>query len=531
MSFIVPTSRFSRLLLDSMAPTTRSQSRGDASPADPMQGSYLDLDSDGEFSDASIEDDDDEDTRTIVCSPATRISYDISNLDPETRSEIRQLFPYTSTGDPPQMVLQWCQLNQEQHDGQNYAFQLTETVPRSVRIGSSTSRYAKPTCNCMEDSEKPCRHLMYILDQLDYLTSNSLLDERVRSLGPQGYSSEMSQPFERISKYHLDLLASNLHCDVGSPESNTQPNAVRLQETQEILATIAKSDDDEYAVKHYRPDLFDHHGSILKEKGIISYDDLTSTVAKMLITNNDFFAYFLKLLEPNSIARDPFRKIQQHVDRVLGELDKYSRGPGAQASTVEGPRDVPWAAAHITRAVCTIQYLLQKRADAPSSAERASAARTLIRILYVIVSEWNRNIQQPSTLRTPSSSSFLSDQNLYQTLIGSRTDTPRTFVLDTLVQLPEQNQWIETLEEIESRLLDGTYGPPATFMRRLRDLISLMRGNRGSTSAVGGTTEEGGGSRDAAGGGHVRDAGLTGSKRSGGGGGGSGRTGGPKRAR
>lgn len=539
MSFAVPTSRFRRLLLDSMAPTTRSQSQAEASSsADPRQVSFLDVDSDGDLSDASVDDDDDEDTRTIVCSPATRISYDISNLDPETRSEIRQLFPYTSNGDPPPMVLQWCQLNQEQQDGQNYAFQLTETVPRSVRIGSSTSRYAKPTCNCMGDSEKPCRHLMYILDQLDYLTSNSLLDERVRRLGPQGYSSEMSHPFERISKYHLDLLASNLHCDVGSPESNTQPNAVRLQETREILATIAQSDQDEYAVKQYRPDIFDHHDSILEDNGIISYNDLTSTVAKMLITNNDFFAYFLKLLTPSSIARDPFRKIQQHVDRVLGELAQYSRDPGAQASTVEGPRDVPWAAAHITRAVCTIQYRLQKRTEAPSPAERASAARTLIRILYVIVSVWNRTIpppQQPTTLGTASSSSSSSRrpseaQNLYQTLIGSRTDTPRAFVLDTLVQLPEQNQWIETLEEIESRLLDGTYGPPATFMRRLRDLILLMRGSRGSTSVVSGPGE-------ASAGGHVHGAGVTGSKRSSDGGGGSGggsgggRVGGPKRAK
>lgn len=545
MSFIVPTSLFSRLLLDSMASsTTQPQSHGDDPLADPCRQSFLDPDSGGGLSDASVEDDDDEDTRTIVRSPVTRIKYDLSSLDKETRSEIRQLFQDTSPSDPPPMVLQWCQLNQEQRHGQNYAFQLTETVPRSVRIGSSNSRYAQPKCNCMGDSEKPCRHLMYILDRLDYLTSDSLLDESVRKLGPQGYTPEMGNPFERISRYHLDLLASNLHCEVGSPESNTQPNAVRLEETREILATIARSDSDEYAVKHYRPDVFDHD-SILKENGITSYDDLTSTVAKMLITNNDFFAYFLKLLEPNSIARDPFRKIQQHVDRVLGELDKYSRDPGgAQASTVEGPRDVTWAAAHITRAVCTIQYLLQKRVDVPSSAERASAARTLIRILYVVVFEWNRNLPQPAAPRTasgrntgvgassrpPTTTSsagdrrpYASHQNLYQTLIGSRTDTPKAFVLETLEQLPEQNQWIETLEEIESRLLDGTYGPPATFMGKLRDLISLMRSSCGSTSTFFGGT---GGAKDPEDTGGDR---ATGSKRSSGGG--SGRAGGPKRAR
>lgn len=526
MSFVVPTSCFNRLSLGSMGPNTRSQSQGAGPSNDPSRGSFLDIDSDSELSDVSVEDDDTDDSPTIVCSPATRISYDISDLDRETRSEIRQLFQDTSGSDPPQMVLQWCQLKDEQHDGQNYAFQLTETVPRYVRIGSSNSRFAQPRCNCMGDSGKPCRHLMFILDQLDYLTSDSLLNERVRKFGPQGYPTEINHLFEKISDYHLDLLASNLHCDVGSPESNTQPNVVRLQEAQEILATISGSTGDEYAVKHYRPDIFDNHESVLKENGIITYEDLTSTVAKMLITNNDFFAYFLKLLEPNSIARDPFRKIQQHVDRVLEELDRFSHSPPeSRVSTVEGLRDVPWAAAHITRAVCTIQYLLQKRADA----QRASAARTLIRILYVVIFEWNRNIPQAPSLRAGSSSSS-NDQNLYQNLIGSQTNTSSAFILDTLKQLPEQNQWIESLEEIEARLLDGSYGPPATFMRSLRDIISLMRSSHGSTGSNNTrqtAIEEREPGGDAGGG---AGSSVAGSKRSSGGGS-SGRTGGPKRAR
>lgn len=514
MSVTVSTSRFSRLMLESMAPTTHSQGQGIATPYDANPSSFLHLDSDDNRSDTSVEDEGDEDAHTVICSPATKISYDISDLDPETRSEIRQLFQDTSTAsDQPQMVLQWCQLNQEQSDGQNYAFQLTENVPRSVRIGSSTSRYARPKCNCVGDSEKPCRHLIYVLDQLDYLTSDSLLDGPVRKLSPQGHSSQLHRPFDRISKYHLDLLASNLHCDVGSPESKTQPNPVRLQETREILATIANTDSDEYAVQHYRPDIFDQHDEILQDNGILSYDDLTSTIAKMLITNNDFFAYFLKLLGPESIARDSFRRIQQHVDRVLEELEKYSRNPGAQANTVEGPRDVPWAAAHLTRAVCTIQYLLQKREDAPSAAERESAARTLIRILYVVVFDWNRNLHDHAA-QGPRNSH---NENLYQALIGSRTDTSKAFILDTLSQLPEQNQWIETLEEIELRLLDSNYEPPETFIRRLRDLISLMRSSPGSTIFVGETVRNPG------------IASLTGRKRSIGGNGG--RAGGPKRPR
>lgn len=564
MSSVVPTSRFSRLSLKSMAPTTRSQSQRDTplgSP-DPRHNLDYDLASDSEISDASMDhhdgDDDDEDTRTIVCSPTTRIRYDISDLDPDTQSEVRQLFQDTPSSEPPQLVLQWCQFNQEPHDGQFYAFQLTEIVPRSVRIGSSSSRYAHPRCNCMGNSEKPCKHLIYLLDQLNYLSSDSLLDEPVQKIGPPGYSTDMRQPFEKISNFHLDLLASNLHCDVGSPESNTGINPVRLEETREILAAVSESDGDDYAVKDYCPDLFENQNALLKENGIITYNDLTSTVAKMLITNNDFFAYFLKLLGPASKARDPFHRIQHHVDRVLSELDAYSRNPSAPASTTEGPRNIPWAAAHITRAVSTIQYLLQNRTDPPSPAERASAARTLVRILHAVVFEWNRDIPytppppplppplgltsntdknnrrgslgSPPSLPpiSPATTNQKHSHNLYQHLIGTQTHTTTAFILDTLVQLPEQNQWIETLEEIETRLLGGTYRPPAGYMRRLRDLILLMRSSSSSSSSRGAASATW--MKPAAGTGtRRRDSSGVGSKRSSGGH--SGREEGVKRAK
>lgn len=473
------------------------------------------------------DEDEDEDTRTVVTSPNTMIRYDISNLDPDTQSEVRQLFREAQACDSPPLVLQWCQFNKDQEDNQFYAFQLHEVVPRSIRIGSSTSKYRNARCNCMGDSPKPCKHLIYLLDQLNRITGDKSLDDPVQKLRPDGVSTQMNPPFDKVSNFHLDLLASNLHCDVGSPESQVNVNPVRLEETRELLAAVANSDADDYAVKHFRPDIFEDRDAILQQYNIITNDDLTRTMANMLMTNNDFFAYFLKLLGPTSRAQDSFRNIQRHVDRVLHELDTYYRQSTSEqtaaAHSAEGPRDVAWAATHIIRAVATIQYLLQNREDAPSPAERASAARTLVRILHMVVFEWNRDLTASGTLTGGSSSRTTIpavpgsvDNNLYLRLVSTQASpTSTSFILDTLAHLPEQNQWIETLEDIEAKMV--TYVPPPTLMTRLRDLITLMRSSRPSVSQHG--RAEAASQRSSA----------AGSKRSSGEG--SGRLGGPKRAR
>jgi hypothetical protein len=78
---------------------------------------------------------------------------------------------------------------------------------------------------------------------------------------------------------------------------------------REILASAEEPAFDDYARDRFRPDIFDKPQKDPREDTLISYGDLTHTVAKMLIKNRRFFAYFLGLLEPTSIARGPFRKI------------------------------------------------------------------------------------------------------------------------------------------------------------------------------------------------------------------------------
>lgn len=528
MSSSAPVSKFSRLSLESMPPTTRSQSQRESN-----SGQDSDQESDG--SEASVDDDNDQEAHPIVRSPATDINYDISGLDRETQKEVRQLFRVRLGEEPPQFVLQGCRSHVED-DSHFYAFHIEETVRvhRSVRVGSPRSQYRKPKCVCMGDSERPCKHLIYLLDQVNYHTAGHDSGSP-EHLGPDGYPTEMGHPFEKISDFHLDQLATSLHCNIISPDSTSEINPAHLQEVREILASVEEPNLDDYSCDRFRPDIFDNPQAISEEDSLISYEDLTHTVANMLIKNKEFFAYFLRLLEPSSKARDPFRKIQQRVDRVLGDLDAFSRDPsGASVRKIatEGNPDVPWAAAHIERAVSTIQAILQNRSDAPSSpTERASAARTLVRILHVVVLYWNRDVNNPPATITSTSSSAtasslptqtatapaLNERNLYHRLIGGQTHGSSAFVIDVLAQLPEQNQWIETLEEIEDHL--SAYAPPAWYLGRLRDLILRMRSVRPAPAPeahLSGPSRRGGGS-------------TAGNKRSRGGG--NGREGGPKRVR
>ncbi|CAN8099773.1 unnamed protein product [Discula destructiva] len=497
-----------------MGPTTRPRAQQDTEVAS-------DSSSDDDLGDAPMEGEDSqesEDTGTILVSPSTNITYDISSLDVDTQAEVKQLFRATPASGAPPLVLQWCQFNKDEQDNQWYAFQLHEVVPRSIRIGPPSSEYRDAKCNCMGETAKPCKHLLYLLDQLNYVAGDKHLDEPVQKLEPGGASTEMDQPFEKISRFHLDLLASSLHCNVGSPESQATVNPVRVEETREILAAVAQSDADDFAVKHFRPDIFEDRDG-LHDHNIITYNDLTKTVANMLLTNNDFFAYFLNLLPGPTASRprDAFRTIQWHVDRVFAQLSAYYYEPSESpapvvdqpvAASAEGPRDIAWAAAHIRRAVATIQHRLQNRPDAPSPAERASAARTLVRIMHTVVFDWNRKVTTTSTTSgaaaaptNPSSSSAAAaaaaasssllpppppptnttNNNLFHHLITPQDSNHSPSILDTLAQLPEQNQWIETLEAIEAKLGEAPPppSPPATaFMRRLRDLIALMRSSR-----------------------------------------------------
>ncbi|KAH7358789.1 hypothetical protein B0T11DRAFT_355376 [Plectosphaerella cucumerina] len=442
-----PTSKFGKLSLGGMTPTTRSRAQAQAqSHAEDDDKSSTDIDSE---SDSSLDDE----APSVIRSPS-RLSYRVDNLPPDAQSRVREAFK-----DPPRLTLQYCRLR----DGV-YAFQMSELVPRSIRIGGPGSPFPSPRCSCAAASN-PCKHILWLLDQLARQTLYGHDPGAPLTMKPEGYAEEVGDPYGSIASFHLDVAAEGLHCEVVREASDSEDEdsqddqePTRAREARELLAAVADQDPESY-----RPDIF---ASPLLGKNIIKRHDLERTVARMLLDNADFYHYFLSLSRPSSPARDPFRRLEQRVTLVLRELDASS-----SPSSPEGPRNVAWAATHITGVAGLIRSTVFRR-DRPAAAwERISACRALVRILAAVAS---RNTDaHPGPTRA--------DRNLYARLIGD--DAGGDFIIGTLLLLPDAAaQFLQDLEVISD--IVGVNGAPGPYVEKLARLLSALKKPAGGGEGV-----------------------------------------------
>ncbi|OHW95567.1 hypothetical protein CSPAE12_05736 [Colletotrichum incanum] len=468
-----------------MPPTTRSQAQRQS--LGDVASDYDDNDDNSSSgpetdSDSSLIDDDDS---SVVRSPS-RLTYRVDKLSADARLRVCEAFR-----DPPRLYLQYCRLRDDV-----YAFQMTELVPRSIRIGSPGSPFATPRCSCREQQQKngpPCKHLLWFLDQL---VKQTLYDHDPTSpltMTPDGYPEEIGDPFTDISDFHLDVVADGLRCDVVTPDSEDSdedeehPNPHRVQEAREMLSAVAASSPEEH-----RPDLFSDPPNIGKKP--VKRHDLEGTIFRMLLDNHEFFHYFLSQMRSTDPVNDPFRKLSQRVDRVLRELDAWAfssstsapgdsaPGDSAPGDSAQRPPDVAWAARHITGVVGLIRTAIFKRDRPLEPQERTSAARALVHILAAVV-ERNRDFVSPRATTTTATSRR--DRNLYLRLVGDRDED---FVLGVLNLLPPDAaaQFLHSLEDILDQL--GINGAPASYVEKFRSLISRLRrasGSGGVSSSAG----------------------------------------------
>ena len=401
---------------------------------------------------SSASEDDDDDESPYIRSPS-KLVYKIDGLEPDVQSAVRDAF-----GDPPDMTLQVCGRR-----GDVYAFQMTELVYQSIRIGSPDSGIPIPQCTCGEKA--PCKHVLWLMDRLAKQTLYAHDPNEPLNLTPGGYAEEMGHPFRDISKFHLDILADSLHCEL-TPQDSDDDDDLRAQEAHELLASVAA-----VAPEKYRADLL--KGS-QRSKKTLKRGDLECTVFRMLLKNNEFFKYFLSRTGAVDAINDPFRKLSHRVTRILRKLEQYSSSfyqsqagtpTTASSSSSRPPRPprgppctVPWAAHHILGIVSRIRSHLTPDL---SPAQRTSAARTLIRILSV-VSNSNHDAHQGSTAR---------DRNLYVRLIANRDDG---FVLPLLFNVVEAAApFLHNLEVVQDRI--AVHGAPASYVARFEELIRRLK--------------------------------------------------------
>ncbi|KAK0666129.1 hypothetical protein QBC41DRAFT_326411 [Cercophora samala] len=475
---VSPTTGMSMLSLEGTPTMAQTRGRTNSPKTSPsMSGSEQHDDANDWEED---EEDDDDDSDRGVMSSQTGFRYDISRLPQRTQQVVRGLYHQISTPGLPQISLELCGIKEEDdaEGGFFYAFQMQEIVPCSIRIGSKNSKtYSTPRCECPDAryrNQKPCKHLIWLFDRI---SKQALFDhdhEADLTLTELGYPEQLHDPFEQISRIRLDVLADDLHCDIFDPDNDTaHPTRSRIQEAREMVGILAGVQPEE--LDTYRLDLGTSHFTSPIRRG-----DLEATLFSLLLSSNSLAEWIRTGLEPSDPTVDPFRRLERRVSRILSELETYSSSlqntpatsaPSQKEKTVEGPRDVHWAATQIQHCVREIELLVSRGSDPLSAQARASAARSLVRILKAIAS---RNIDSHGG-DTPD------DRNLFMRLVGNH-DTG--FVYSALELLVDQSQFIEELEGIMDLL--GRHGAPTTYVANMRSLISRMRSHKGvHTTSVG----------------------------------------------
>ncbi|CAF3450758.1 hypothetical protein SNK03_000630 [Fusarium graminearum] len=440
-----PSSHFSRLSLQSMSSETYSQARQQSFAHDSEQLHHDESSSSESETDSNSSDfdddssDSDENEASTIQSP-TKLTYLVDHLPDTTQSVIRETFR-----EPPRIVLEKCR-----RIDNTYAFQMTELVTRSVRIRAPEDGTSNMSCSC-SDIEQPCRHTLWLLDQI---VKQTLYDEDISkplNMNSQGYAEAIGDPFQNISKYHLDVLAEGLHSHLVTPDSeyDNEPDTFRAQEAREILSSVYDMDP-----KQFRSDIFDR---VSLGKNIIKRHDLEQTIFRMLLDNHHFFHYFRSISRSQDLIKDPFHKLTQRIDRVLRDLDTET-----PSSDIETPHDVPWAASHIIGCVRRMRHEIYTREKPLSTHEALSAARSLVHILSSVVSH-NKDEGSGTVARI--------DRNLYLRLIGDRD---QDFILNVLNLIPEAaSQFLHNLEEILDKI--EIYGAPAGYVQRFRAMLRRLR--------------------------------------------------------
>ncbi|KAI1409770.1 hypothetical protein F5Y13DRAFT_169435 [Hypoxylon sp. FL1857] len=416
-----PTERFKKLSLESMPPVTRLQSQrqqAEDSSSESETEPDFDIDDDG-----------------YMTSPSD-LKYSLDLLDEETRDNVTRAIEV-----PSQFVLRGCQAGD-----QRCLFLITEPVEYTVRTGTEQSGYGVPSCTC---GESPCRHILWLFDQI---TSQVLGVQRgPYVLSQHGYPTELGNPYDAISDFHLDMLADSLHCDVVG--QSPDPNPRRVRETREILASL-----NEVPIDEYRPDLFDNPR---KGKKVIKRGDLEQTIFRMLLCNDEFFQYFLSSMRADELNKNRFRSLQHRADAALAGLGQYAADPSLQ--DVARPKNVEWCAMHLSMITHQIHSVIHNTNRPLETWELRAAARTAIHVLEQVVNH-NRDVGPADLPRE--------ERNLYYRLIGNQD---RNFTVDVLSSIPPQilGPWIDDLTAIQGKISE--HGAPLPYTTRLSSLISHLR--------------------------------------------------------
>jgi hypothetical protein len=444
MSF--PTDQFGKLTLGNM-PTTRAQS---SRMSQATRGT----------------DEPDSDSEDDSPKAPSQLIYVDRDLSPGAKERLERAFF-------GRFSIEVCdsKTDAEPRRGQYFVFQLGETTNHTVRIRVPAENYNNIECsNCNEP--QPCRHVFWLLDQINKYTLTNAEKRGRLTLSKRGYPSELPGPFERISRIGIDELAKKA-------QWKTQES--RAAEIQEMLAALSPK-----TAEKFRPDIFDRLSEdqsfdAASFEPALARRDLTAFVARSLMVNQDMFRDFRAVITPSHCAADFFRKMREEADASVSHMAKYL-GTGVIEENSFVP-DIPWCARRLIEIVASIR---SKVFDAYlSKTAKAEAANTLVHILNEVV---NRN-EDAYAGRVwegrPERKIPDREKNLFHRVIVSPVRTADDpFIIDVLSYLTDTSQHLvdrmevigevlERMEVIGEQMPKG--GAPSTYTAKFRELILRMK--------------------------------------------------------
>lgn len=352
--------------------------------------------------------------------------------------------------------------------GSYYVFEVAETTRYSIRIQEPGQKFGHLPCSPCNQDPGVCRHVFWLTDQIARHTLSDAEKENNLTLTNLGYPSRVPDPYQQISSIGIEKLAEEANWQITRmfEEDHDLNRRRRAAEIREIMAALSPFD----VASDYRPDIFDE----LQEKETFEQSlvdrDLEATLARILMTKNDMFSYFRRLISTNHCASDFFLKMKQKAERTFEEMDHYF-AVGASSDLAE-PHDVAWCADQLTKIVASIRNQLENLTLRRDSKDKA--AQALIYILGEVTNRDKNSYAGPVWQHSPQRRLPERERNLYHRLINApdRT-TGSSFILSDLdpIDASAAHFSVTELEEI----FDDMTAAPTAYKKKFRELINRWK--------------------------------------------------------